>query len=232
MVERNNKVEKSAEELEKEKEKRRQKRNLRHAHAKGLMQGILSMLRPGDVVLDCGANVGDVTFPLAETGAFVHAFEPDPYAFGKISERCADLPNVTLHNAAVGTASGSVRLMRAANFDDNPKGGSVKSTVIAGGRNIDEADGSGIDVTLVDLPDFIRTVVKDHGRIAFLKMDIEGAELDLLEAMLEQDLFENIGLTVAETHEKKFHELRPRFRALRHAIAGRFPITKVNLDWI
>jgi FkbM family methyltransferase len=40
---------------------RRAERNLRNSHAKGLMQGILSMLTSRDVVFDCGANVGDVT---------------------------------------------------------------------------------------------------------------------------------------------------------------------------
>ena len=63
---------------------RRAERNLRNSHAKGLMQGILSMLTSRDVVFDCGANVGDVTEPLAQTGAHVHAFEPDPHAFRKL----------------------------------------------------------------------------------------------------------------------------------------------------
>lgn len=219
-------------EQELRKQKRRAQRNLRHAHAKGLMQGILSMLQPGDVVLDCGANVGDVCVPLAETGAIVHAFEPDPYAIGQIAKRVKKLPNVTLHQAAVGTTAGTIQLMRAANFDDNPQGGSVKSTVIKGGRNIDEDTGNMIDVELMSLPDIIRDLVKSHGRIALLKMDIEGAELELLELMLAENLFDNIGLTVAETHERKFADLRPRFRALREAVGQKHPITKVNLDWI
>jgi FkbM family methyltransferase len=209
---------------------RRAERNLRHAHAQGLLQGILSMLREGDVVLDCGANVGDVTAPLAATGATVHAFEPDPFAYARLAARVESLSNVTIHNAAVGTGAGTVRLMRARNFDDNPKGGSVKSTMIPGGRHIDEAEG--IDVPLVSLPDFLRDLAERHGQIAFLKMDIEGAELSILETMLEEDLFRHVGLTVAETHERKFRDLRPRFRALRRAIGKRYPVTRVNLDWI
>lgn len=51
--------------------KRRETRNLRAAHAQGLLEGICSMLRPSDVVLDCGANVGSVTLRLAATGANV-----------------------------------------------------------------------------------------------------------------------------------------------------------------
>jgi FkbM family methyltransferase len=213
--------------------KRRQARNERAHFARGLMQGILSMLEPGDVVFDCGANVGDVTAPLAATGATVHAFEPDPYAFGQLSKRVAGMENVILHNVAVGVTAGSVQLMRAANFDDNPKGGSVKSTVIPGGRNINEAAGATIDVQMIALPEMIRAeAARAGGRIAFLKMDIEGAELDLLEHMQAENLFDLVGLTVAETHENKFRDLRPRFAALREAVAADHPVTRVNLDWI
>ncbi len=214
------------------KRKRRAERNLRHAHATGLMQGILSMLRPGDIVFDCGANIGEVCLPLAETGAEVHAFEPDPYAFEQLSQNVGSLENVILHNAAVGVSAGSIKLMRASNFHDNPKGGSVKSTIVKGGRNINENDGDTIDVALLSLPELLNETLAKHQRIALLKMDIEGAELDILELMLEREMFQDIDLTVAETHERKFRELRPRFKALREAIAQRYPITKVNLDWI
>jgi len=214
------------------KEKRRQQRNLRHAHAKGLMQGILSMLDPNDIVVDCGANVGDVTVPLAHTGAQVIAFEPDPYAFEQLQTKVEDFPNVTLHNAAVGTKNGTIKLMRAVNFDDNPKGGSVKSTIVEGGRNIETQDSAQIDVQLIDFPYFIQKLIQEHGGISFIKMDIEGAELEILETMFVQDLFKNVDLTVAETHENKFRDLRPRFKKLRRNVSEAFPITKVNLDWI
>jgi FkbM family methyltransferase len=215
-----------------EKLRRRQKRNARAAHAKGLLQGICSLLKPGDVVLDCGANLGAVTLPLARTGATVHAFEPDPYAFDQLSRTMAGFDNVTLYNAAVGVGSGEIQLMRAENFADNPRGASVKSTIVSGGRKIDEGGGTTIDVDLVSLPDFLSWLYEAQGQIAFVKMDIEGAELDILEQMLAQGLFDKVRLTVAETHENKFKALRPRFKALRKAVAKTYPQTVVNLDWI
>ena len=210
--------------------KRRHKRDLRYARAEGMLQGVLSMLRPGDVVVDCGANQGDVTAPLAETGATVHAFEPDPYNLAKLTDRFACVANVHLHAAAVGVTAGTVRLMRAANWEANPDLASVKSTIVAGGQNI--ADSDGLDVPLIDFPAFLRDLIAAHGRVAFVKMDIEGAELDLLGAMLDQRLFDAIQLTVAETHERKFKDLRPRFATLRTAMAEAYPPTRVNLDWI
>lgn len=211
--------------------RKRQERNQRAAFARGVMQGICSMLGPNDVVLDCGANVGAVTGLLAQTGAEVHAFEPDPYAFGKLQKAVADKNNVVLHNVAVGTSAGEVRLMRAANFDDNPRGASVKSTVLSGGRGISEDDAA-VTVAQIDLLQTLTDLIDRHGEIAFLKMDIEGAELEILEAMHARDLFGAIRLTVSETHERKFKDLRPRFRDLRRKVAETYSITRVNLDWI
>lgn len=210
--------------------RRRHKRDLRYARAEGVLQGVVSMLRAGEVAVDCGANRGDVTAALAASGAEVHAFEPDPYNFAKLEERFAGVAHVHLHPAAVGCGAGTIRLMRAANWEANPDLASVKSTVVAGGQNI--ADGEGIEVPLVDFPAFLRGLVMAHGRVAFVKMDIEGAELELLSAMLDTRAFDDIQLTVAETHERKFKDLRPRFAALRSAVADAYPATRVNLDWI
>ncbi|GAB1363194.1 hypothetical protein MASR1M32_24300 [Rhodobacter sp.] len=209
---------------------RRHKRNMRKASAEGFLAGILAMLKPGDLVLDCGANVGKISTQVARTGATVLAYEPDPFAFGHLSRTCADLPNVTLHNAAVGATSGSIRLMRASNFDDNPAGASVKSTIVGGGRMIREEDG--IDVTLLAFPDLVRDLTRDGTEIALVKMDIEGAELDILEAMEEQGLFDRIRCLVVETHERKFKDLRPRYRALRNRLTKGPFAQRIFLDWI
>ena len=221
---------KSAAELRAEALIRRQKRNLRKAHAEGFLSGIAAMLRPGDLALDCGANMGVVTDVLAKTGAEVIAFEPDPWAFGKLTERFAETRNVTLVNAAVGVGTGTVRLMRATNFCDNPTGASVKSTILDGGRQIDAENG--VDVPLIDFPGFLRERLQDRPEIAFIKMDIEGAELDILEAMDRDALFDQVRVLVAETHERKFRDLRPRFRALRRSFAGKYDPNRVSLDWI
>lgn len=217
---------KSKVEMRAEKLIRRQKRNMRKAWAEGFLSGICAQLRPGDTVMDCGANMGVVTAQLAATGANVLAYEPDPFAFERLTARFADVPNVTLFNAAVAALPGTVRLMRAENFDANPEGASVKSTILKGGRQID--GDSAIEVQALSFPDLL----DEYGPVAFVKMDIEGAELDILETMLARDLFGQVRTLVAETHERKFRDLRPRFHALRTAVSERFSPTHVNLDWI
>lgn len=209
---------------------RRMERNLRKASAEGFLAGVCAMLRPGDLALDLGANMGVVTAVLAATGADVVAFEPDPFAFSTLQQTFAGQSNVTLVQAAVGVGSGTVRLMRADNFGDNPEGASVKSTILEGGRRIDAANA--IEVPLIDFPSYVRARVAERGRIAFVKMDIEGAEVDILEVMDREALFADIGCLVAETHERKFRDLRDRYKALRTGFATRYPAGRVNLDWI
>jgi FkbM family methyltransferase len=222
--------EKSRAELQAERVIRRAERNLRKASAEGFMAGVCAMLRPGDTVLDCGANMGVVSAQLAATPAQVIAYEPDPFAIARLRERFAETPNVTLVNAAVAARPGTVRLMRASNFDDNPETASVKSTILAGGRSID--DSTGVDVTCLSFLDILREKASPDRPLAFVKMDIEGAELEILETMLAQDLFGHVRCLVAETHERKFKDLRPRFRALRAEVTARFAPGHVSLDWI
>jgi hypothetical protein len=78
----------------------------------------------------------------------------------------------------------------------------------------------------------VRAQVATRGSIAFVKMDIEGAELAILEAMDREGLFADIRGLVAETHERKFKDLRDRYKALKAAIAEHQPSGKINLDWI
>ena len=209
---------------------RRQKRNLRKAWAEGYLTAITAMLKPGDLAVDCGANMGVVTERPATTGADLVAFEPDPFAFKTLEQKFANLPNVTLINAAVGVGSGTVRLMRADNFGDNPEGASVKSTILDGGRRIDAENA--VEVPLIDFPSWVADQVKARGDVAFIKMDIEGAELDILEKMDAEQLFQNVRCLVAETHERKFKDLRDRYKALRDKVSESYAPGKVNLDWI
>jgi FkbM family methyltransferase len=209
---------------------RRQKRNLRKAWAEGYLTAITAMLKPGDLAVDCGANMGVVTERLVATGADVVAFEPDPFAFKTLEQKFANTPHVTLINAAVGVGSGTVRLMRADNFGDNPEGASVKSTILDGGRRIDAENA--VEVPLIAFPSWVADQVKARGEVAFIKMDIEGAELDILEKMDAEQLFQNVRCLVAETHERKFKDLRDRYKALRDKVSESYAPGKVNLDWI
>src|SRR5262245_51819241 len=58
-------------------------------------------VRPGDVMIDCGANVGDVTSLLARSGATIYAFEPNPLCFAILSNRFKAMSMVHCFNQGV-----------------------------------------------------------------------------------------------------------------------------------
>lgn len=203
---------------------------LRKARCAGVMDGLCAALNKDSVVVDCGANVGVVTVPLARTGARVISFEPDEVAFAELSAAAAGLSNVELHQAAVGTEPGTVRLYRAQSFTDDPVKATVSSSVMTGKRG--QSEENSIEVEQIDLVSFLSKLVKECGRIDFLKMDIEGAELTLLPALIKAGLIDKVRYMAVETHERKFPAQRGDFRQMRRTVSGLYPQTHVNLNWI
>ena len=61
--------------------------------------GLSVTLKPGNIVIDCGANVGDVASRLARSGATIYAFEPQPDCFAIVATQiCMDLQGSLLQS--------------------------------------------------------------------------------------------------------------------------------------
>jgi len=200
----------------------RRKRKARRAATLAAFDRVLAGLGEGSVCLDLGANVGTVTERMAATGAHVHAFEPDPWAHERLVARVGALPNVTLHRAAVGLEAGEVHLNRAEGFDADPATLSEGSTLMAGAGG-----GETVAVEQIDLRAFLRGLDRP---VDLVKMDIEGAELALLEALLDAPERELLRDVFVETHEIQYPALRPRYAALRERVAA-METPRIDLDW-
>jgi FkbM family methyltransferase len=203
---------------------------LRKMRARGVMEGLCAGLNDHSIVVDCGANVGVVTVPLARTGAKVIAFEPDDVAYAALAEATADMPNIELHQAAVGVEEGEILLYRAAKFQSDPLAATVSSSVMTGKRG--QSEENAIKVPQVNLPAFLKDLIKKHGRVDFLKLDIEGSELLLLPALADAGILDDVRYLAVETHERKFPELRHEILAMRRNIEKSFRRRHVNLNWI
>jgi len=126
-------------------------------------------VRPGDVVLDIGANIGYYTLQFAQLvgpQGKVIAFEPDTKNFGllKRSVEANGFANVELVNAVQADRTGRLALHRSAR---NP--GDHRLALAHGGENRETAE---VDVTSIDA--FFGGRDK---RVDFIKMDIQGSEL-------------------------------------------------------
>jgi FkbM family methyltransferase len=129
-------------------------------------------LRPGDVVLDVGANIGYYTLIFANlvgpTGK-VYAFEPDPTNFALLRHNVGlnGYRNVVLVNKAVSDRTAAARLFLC-DFNTGDH------------RIYDSADGRpSVPIETVDLDSFFGR----RRRLDFIKFDIQGAEWAALHGM-------------------------------------------------
>lgn len=132
------------------------------------MAFVLHFLRPGDLFIDVGANVGSYTVLASATGADVVSFEPVPAAFGVLRDNVnlnQPAGRVEVHNAAVGAAAGEL-LMTA----DKDTMNRVVGTAPAPGEAVAR-------VPTVRIDDI--TGVSDK-RPCVLKIDVEGYESQVL----------------------------------------------------
>lgn len=90
---------------------------------------------------------------------------------------------------------------------------------------------SAYEVQMIDFCEFIAELIQKHGKIAFVKLDIEGAEFDVLNALIEKNLYENIEYIMVETHERFFDNPKEKIGVLKEKIAKK-KITNIYLDWI
>ncbi|MCY4584452.1 MAG: FkbM family methyltransferase [Bryobacterales bacterium] len=181
----------------------------------------------GKTCIDLGANIGHYTQQLAKFASDVIAFEPDPWTFARLQSNLSNFSNVKIENAAAGIKEGTVLLWRHSRFNDDPDKYSTSSSVISDKFNILDHN-QAIEVRQINFINYLFDLDKEVG---IIKIDIEGAELDLLEALLERpDLLSRIDYIFCETHERQIPDHAPRVHNLR-ARTDRLTHPRFNLDW-
>jgi FkbM family methyltransferase len=183
-------------------------------------------LRPGDVAIDCGANVGNVTAALARTGASVHAFEPNPAAFAVLVERLGGLANVELHRQAVLERGGPTRLYLHVDAVHDPVAASAGSSVLPFKGNVDPD--AYVDVDAVDLAEFVLGLDR---AVKVVKIDVEGAECPIVHRLLDTGAIDRIGTVLVELHDRHIPELRGENDLLRERIVREGLAERVLTDW-
>jgi FkbM family methyltransferase len=150
------------------------------------LQLLLSaLLRPGDRVLDVGANIGMITLCAAdEVGehGLVESFEPNPACLARLDEhiRLNGLGNVVVHPVGLSSEPASMKLRVQANRDaPSPHSGTgtladVRETatdVIVGEYDVEVRRGDDIVFERPDRP------------VRLIKIDVEGFELNVLKGL-------------------------------------------------
>jgi FkbM family methyltransferase len=134
-------------------------------------------VRPGAVALDIGANAGAYALVLGRwvgPSGHVYAFEPVPASFDGLARHVALnglVSTVTPVRAAVGDREGPAPLRLA---------GTPGESRLAGSATADDGATVDVDMTTIDAFCARTGIVPD-----FIKIDVEGAELDVLRGARE-----------------------------------------------
>ncbi|WP_407176461.1 FkbM family methyltransferase [Bradyrhizobium sp. STM 3562] len=127
-------------------------------------------VRSTDIVCDIGANKGSFVFWLSRwcKGGLVVAFEPQPWFAASLAELCRNLAldNVKVEPKAVFSRSGTADLFV-------PKAHLQSASLL--GKAADAGNVETISVPTIRLDEYFRA----DQRIALLKVDVEGAELEV-----------------------------------------------------
>jgi FkbM family methyltransferase len=141
------------------------------------------------LILDCGANIGlsVIYFKSLYPGSRVIAFEPDRTIFKALEQNIAafNLRGVELHNEAIWTSAGEIDFAIEGAYS---------------GRIPKPGDSNFVSVKTVPLKQLLAQSVD------FLKLDIEGAESDVISHC--PDLFFNVSNLFVEYHSHKDEQQR------------------------
>jgi len=146
----------------------------------GLRRLYRQFIRPNDLCFDIGAHVGSRVRVWLRLGARVVAVEPQPHCMQLLRRWYGHWPHVTLCEQAVGATSGSATLWISRHTP------TVSTTSQAWQRRVQQTPGFAavrwdtpisVPVTTLD------ALIAQYGVPDFCKIDVEGAELDVLEGL-------------------------------------------------
>lgn len=152
--------------------------------------------RKDPVILDCGANIGAATlyFKWLYPDSKIYSFEPDKETYKKLSENISrnKLKNVFLYNKAIHNTNKQLIF-----YVDKETAGSL-------GMSLNKSDllKKKIIVQSVRLSEFL------NFRVDFMKMDIEGAEIEVISDLCSTKKINKINEMIIE-----YHHSRPKKRS-------------------
>jgi FkbM family methyltransferase len=134
---------------------------------------LCSLVRDGDVVIEAGANIGQITVPLAKAvgSGRVHAFEPQPQINDLLVENVAQNGPLPVHIVGVALSDDASTTVAMAKIDWD------KGLLNSGGAEVLEPNADQDDMFVVDTHTLDSMQLP---RVDLMKVDVEGHELKVL----------------------------------------------------
>lgn len=183
-------------------------------------------LKPSDLVIDVGANIGLVTECLAKTRAQVIALEPNVKALDKLMLVSSRYKNVKVIPAAAGTKNCSSKLFLHRDSEKQNTDLTQASSLLSEKPNVSPEIFNTVKV--IDFSEYLTSLDKP---IELLKIDIEGYEIELINHLLDKNSLSKVNKVYLETHEKKFTSLGPATQKLKQRVIDEGLAEKFYYEW-
>lgn len=186
------------------------------------MRERLTFLGNHDVVIDLGAHKGIFTVEAASVASHVYAFEPHPTLFKLLVENTKRYQNITLFNAAASSHDGTATF----HMDSKDDGLSEGSTLKEDKSNL--VDPTTVEVRVMDFGGFVSSLDCD---VSLIKMDIEGAEYDVITSLIDHDVIPKLGRVMVEDHCNLFESLKEDKKRVLKKLRSMGQLDKFDFDW-
>lgn len=193
-------------------------------HVKFLTEDII--LEPNSLIIDIGANVGDISSIFSRMKCIVHAFEPTKETCDVLRRRFSGNNNIIIYNKACWNKNEKLKFYHHEWFKYNKIHWSNGNSLLAEKYNVKKDDFE--EVEAIDIVEFILNLNK---QIDLIKIDIEGAEVEVINHIIDTKAIDKVNKIVCEVHDKKYKFLQKNTMLLREKIKDNNLENKINLSW-
>lgn len=158
----------------------------------------LKHINKNSLVIDIGANIGDVTnFLYNKFNSSIHCYEPNISCYNYMLKRFEKNPKIKVFNLAVSNFTGKTNLyfhIKAKNIKDQ--------NYIQGATLRPEKDDIDINKKIQVNCINIKKIIEDFDKIDLIKIDVEGSEYSIMPELIRNR--KKIQMVVCETHGNPF----------------------------
>ena len=186
----------------------------------------LKKIKPGDIVIDIGSNIGLVSEYLAKYNVQVISFEPNSVAFKEMEHYLSKYENVKIYNEAAGLKNRKVKLYKHHSTYTSKEDLTQSSSLLYEKSNVSKDIYE--NVKEIDFAEFI---LKLNKRVELIKIDIEGYEISLINHLIDNDCLKNINKIYVELHDDTINSIKISTKELKNRINRNGLDHKFFFEW-
>ena len=173
------------------------------------------------IVIDIGANEGQEIEVLLPTGCEIHSFEPHPMFFKELCKKYETSSNLHLNQYAAWKENGKKTLYFKEEMENFRQDGGASLIKEKTNLNLN----LNIEVECIDIAKYIRDLNRE---IDLLKIDVEGAEYEILNHLFETGTSQKIKNIYFEDHSRKINS--SEWHDLKESVLLKYQKNNITLN--